>query len=329
MAKSGRSAATIATAKQYVEWCICNGVVAYPASYESVAGFITDKVRALDGSAKSEANMVSSIKVFGHHLNMPWLSSAAQYKLNKIRSQLHLQDKVAIKRMQPFVRSMILELLDQGLDVDNSPYDLLVATIILLGHNGLLRQGELLCGIQVCDLAWDRRTRSVTIQLPATKTHRSGAGVQVRITDHAGPSAYKFLLRWCTSQNLFGKPQQYIFPRYLHGHRKTGPCFDFRQTASKSWFRRMLNKVVVGLGFNPSMYSGHSLRAGGATDLFIIGVPYPKIKLYGRWKSDAALVYYREDIEVSRSVANAFGLGSYNISEDYEFGRVGVSTECV
>lgn len=91
----------------------------------------------------------------------------------------------------------------------------------------------------------------------------------------------------------------------------------------------MLNKVVVGLGFNPSMYSGHSLRAGGATDLFIIGVPYPKIKLYGRWKSDAALVYYREDIEVSRSVANAFGLGSYNISEDYEFGRVGVSTECV
>lgn len=319
----------MATAKQYVEWCICHGEVAYPVSYESVAGFITEKVRSLNGSAKSEANVVSSIKVFGHHLNMPWLDAASQYKLNKIRSQLHLQDTVAIKRMQPLVRSMILDLLEQVLDVEQSQYDLLVATILLLGHNGLLRQGELLCGIQVCDLAWDYRTKSVTIQLPATKTHRIGAGVHVRITDHAGPSAYKFLLRWCTSQQLFGKPLHYIFPRYLHGLQRTGPCFDFRQTASKSWFRRMLQKVIVKLGFNPSMYSGHSLRAGGATDLFIIGVPYPKIKLYGRWKSDAALVYYREDIEVSRSVANAFGLGSYSTREDYEFGRVGVSTDCV
>ena len=47
-------------------------------------------------------------------------------------------------------------------------------------------------------------------------------------------------------------------------------------------------------------------RAGGATDLFNMNVPYLYIKLWGRWKSDAALTYYRDRVAAKLSIANAF-----------------------
>ena len=45
---------------------------------------------------------------------------------------------------------------------------------------------------------------------------------------------------------------------------------------------RKLSKYAVGLaGYSPLSYSGHSMRAGGATDLFNAGVAYPVIKKFG------------------------------------------------
>jgi hypothetical protein len=41
------------------------------------------------------------------------------------------------------------------------------------------------------------------------------------------------------------------------------------------------------------LLSGHFLRSGGATGLFVERAPYPMIKKMGRWKSDAAMLYYR------------------------------------
>ena len=38
---------------------------------------------------------------------------------------------------------------------------------------------------------------------------------------------------------------------------------------------------------------GRSMRAGAATDLFDHGVPEYMVKLAGRWKSDAVLVYWK------------------------------------
>ena len=60
------------------------------------------------------------------------------------------------------------------------------------------------------------------------------------------------------------------------------------------------------IGENPDNYAGHSFRAGGATELFNRRVPYPIIKKFGRWKSDSALDYYRDEDETGKAVAKAF-----------------------
>ena len=83
--------------------------------------------------------------------------------------------------------------------------------------------------------------------------------------------------------------------------------YDFGKTASISWWRRKIKFCVKVLGLDPTFYSGHSLRAGGATDLFVQRVPYYLIKRMGRWKSDAAMLYYRSEEDVRTAVARAFG----------------------
>ena len=71
-------------------------------------------------------------------------------------------------------------------------------------------------------------------------------------------------------------------------------------------FEKFIKKMVSLIGLDKALYSGHSLRAGGATDLFVAKVPYPIIKKAGRWKSDAALTYHRDEDDVAKVVAHGF-----------------------
>ena len=72
-------------------------------------------------------------------------------------------------------------------------------------------------------------------------------------------------------------------------------------------FVRNIKKACSTAGYDSQFYAGHSLRAGGATDLFVARVPDHIIKKAGRWKSDAAL-YYRSESDVCNAVKQGFGL---------------------
>jgi hypothetical protein len=54
---------------------------------------------------------------------------------------------------------------------------------------------------------------------------------------------------------------------------------------TKAWFINKLKAHVKRLGFDPVHYSGHSLRRGGCTAMFLAGVPETFIAAHGRWRS--------------------------------------------
>ena len=57
-------------------------------------------------------------------------------------------------------------------------------------------------------------------------------------------------------------------------------------------FLKVIKQLAVKAGVDyPASYSGHSFRAGGATALAKAGVPDHRIKLIGRWLSDAYQLY--------------------------------------
>ena len=67
--------------------------------------------------------------------------------------------------------------------------------------------------------------------------------------------------------------------------RSDGTCFSYAKLQAK------LAKVSEQLGVKK--LTSHSLRAGGATNAFLSGVPGELIKILGHWKSDVYLKYLR------------------------------------
>ena len=98
------------------------------------------------------------------------------------------------------------------------------------------------------------------------------------------------------SRNLWSKPNCLIFPSFINANT----------SISKPWFRLRLKSLCSKAGLNSRLYSGHSLRSGGATDLFNAGVDFHFIKLLGRWKSDTALIYYRDRVGMRNAAFKGF-----------------------
>jgi len=63
------------------------------------------------------------------------------------------------------------------------------------------------------------------------------------------------------------------------------------QIITQSEFTQFLRSCLRILGYDHTLFSGHSLRRGGATHAFSKGVPGELVKSHGDWKSDSYLVY--------------------------------------
>lgn len=81
----------------------------------------------------------------------------------------------------------------------------------------------------------------------------------------------------------------YCVQYFLNRPKSKGPALcHFDTTPLTSYqFNAVLKKSLAYLGYNPTHYSSHSFRIGGATALYIKGKTEEEIKAFGRWKSDA------------------------------------------
>ena len=104
----------------------------------------------------------------------------------------------------------------------------------------------------------------------------------------------------------------------LHTHLKlnqvpaSAPLFPVRASDSESvqaitypQFSRFLARSLQAIGADPSEFSPHSFRRGGATFAFDCGLPAELIKLQGDWRSDAYLVYLEMTDHQKRTAVNA------------------------
>ena len=103
----------------------------------------------------------------------------------------------------------------------------------------------------------------------------------MQIFDYAGPSAYKYLRTWFNVHGLWSKPASYIFPNVVtSGKGKTTQLY-FNECVSKKWYERQLDAMLTAIGEDPKKYSVHSLRAGGATELFLAGASLAVVQNLG------------------------------------------------
>ena len=298
----------LAQMRRYEEHCTKLRLPAYPPSYDSVGSYLVGFVQRNQGSTKSLANVKSHLKTMATRKGLGWLSPTEAARLTALEAELRLEDHGGTERKLPLTMRLLVRIIGQlDLTVES---ELLAATLMAMGHDGLLRGGELCSGLRKEDFVWWADGSGVSLLLQRTKTHRSGGAVKVDIPDHELPfSAVKLLRRWWERRRLGEMPDRTIvFPDVVGRSQTFG-----EGTISLDWVRNRIKAAVAKLGLDPKRYSGHSMRAGGATDLFVARVPYHIIKKMGRWSTDAAMIYYRADEDVRRSVRRAFSRVARNL----------------
>ena len=65
------------------------------------------------------------------------------------------------------------------------------------------------------------------------------------------------------------------------------------QSLDRCKFVKCLKEALVFAGYDNSRYNSHSIRIGRTTDLAMAGISHEKIRIIGRWSSDAYMRYIR------------------------------------
>jgi len=116
-------------------------------------------------------------------------------------------------------------------------------------------------------------------------------------------------------------PQSVLCPVSAYKHMcrlvpgpKSGPAFVLLHGTGLSpvtyyQYQVFIRKVIAKVGLDPSLFSSHSFRRGGATWAFRAQVPGELVKVHGDWRSDAYLKYLDFSLDQRLLVAQAMVQG--------------------
>ena len=302
--------------------CEDKEVLPVPATFCVVASFLIAFVVKQKGRTASLRNKLCHIHLGYVERRWTWLDTADQRSLTKVMEALEYDDYAKTKRMKPLTSALLTQIFERRGSEHSTPISLLIKAVCALGHDGLLRGGEVTSGLLGSDVSFGDGT--MQIRVDRAKKHRQGAPGEVEISEFNWyGSAVKLMRKWVRARKLDVKPDRFLFPELIF-ERQTGKpiAMDFSKSLSYSALVKMVRYEVGMLGFDPFEYAAHSFRAGGATDLFQLGViRLQMIMKYGRWRSMAsALLYYREESEIAREVGQVF-LGAVRQHADREVGE--------
>jgi len=242
---------------------------------------------------------VYSVIKEGLELENDAVTKLTHITIKKVIKQLEFEDRAGVKQACPL---RLVHLLQLFKNQEMTDHELLFAAIATVGHCGMLRTANLTDGLKVEDVHWALDRTSFTLTIHRSKTERKGGPryLLFRKNGHSKACPVVLMNKWFNRMNLWDCKDYSLFPSI------TRYGFNFNKSISGDWIRKKIKLAVSSIGLNPAEYSGHSLRSGGATDLFAAGVPFYAIKKRGHWSSDAALLYYRDSLSADVMVFKAF-----------------------
>ena len=137
--KSARAKSRLA--RWYAAFAESANLPAFPASEQSVALFLIHFVLAMGGSAKSLSSVLMALHQESALLVLPWLLPGAELSISRLVSQLKFEDNGDTQRKAPLQEHHLQSLLSLC-NLDDA-HDLLMVTILYMGHDGLLQSREI------------------------------------------------------------------------------------------------------------------------------------------------------------------------------------------
>jgi hypothetical protein len=180
------------------------------------------------------------------------------------------------RRKRALTREDLL-IIYNNLTVSPSHDDHLFLSQLLTGFHALLRLGELVWPDKIIHRFYRKLSSRTSVQwypgafsfwLPTSKTDRIFEGNRVFVRSQSTPNPYDLFIAYLTSRDT-------LFP-----HRAELWLREDGSVPTRAWFLQRLHTYF------PSDTAGHSLRAGGATDLASRGFPPDTIMQIGHWLSN-------------------------------------------
>lgn len=258
-----------------------------PASAATVAAYL-----AAHSDTLSVATLMRRVATISKAHEVRHLSNPCRFEVVRATLRGIKRARGTMQRQaKPLIREDLFLVLEK---LGGSAKDVRDRALLLLGFAGGFRRSELV-GLDLADVEHVRQGLIVTIRF--SKTDQEGAGRKLGIPH--GRTRYCPVVafdQWLAMSGVIAGPIFRPVDRHgrIHSERLSGEAVSL-----------VVRACAAAAGFDPTGYSGHSLRAGFATSAAQAGVSSLKIRSQTGHASDAMLARYVRDSELF--VGNAVG----------------------
>lgn len=295
--EASRSPATrraYATAwRLWSEWSAARGASPMPADPVLVAAYVTSLAEA--GRAMASIDRALSA-ISAAHLDAGHADPTRHPGVVRSRAGLRRMVGVAPKRVShPLSTEEVRRI------VEAIPDDLRGArdrALILTGFSGALRRSEV-AALTLGDVSF--RPNGAVLHIASSKTDQEGEGQLVGLARGRRPETDPLaaLHHWIARAGLSQGSDPLFGPIAWSGERSRRTPLGGRDVA------RVLQGRAAAAGLGDLPISGHSLRAGHATEAAARGVPADRLARTTRHKSSAALARYVRPAEALSDTSSA------------------------
>ena len=162
----------------------------------------------------------------------------------------------------------------------------------LLAYAGFSRISELL-SIRRSNIVTEDLYHKIFFEVSKTDKYREGSWVYIAKTGNC-TCPYTYLIKYLEAARIPSFSLNFLFRSLRYDRKLKGNVLSSKPlTASRAG--EILKEKLETIGLDPSKFSNHSFRSGGATSAANLNVPDRLFKVHGRWKSDSAKDGYVRD----------------------------------
>lgn len=242
--------------KQFRIWCEQHRFVPLPASTEAVILYATDLTRNQGKKWNTLSRRLAAISQL--HQRGGFESPTRAWAMKQFLAGLRRELGVAPARKKPVLVGDLKKILDQIPDSLLGKRD---RALLLLGFAGALRRSELIA-LNAVDL--ERTSEGLIVSIRRSKTDQEGEGRKIGIPAGTDPGTCPIHATavWLAAAGIESGA---VF-RVMNRHGQVLP-----KRLSGEGVAIIVKRCVDKLGYDPALFSGHSLRAGLATSAAAAG----------------------------------------------------------
>ena len=271
--------------KQFALFCVYFNRRILPADRETLVAFF--ELFAVTASYDHLKNVYSSIKFFHKSLNYQFLED--DFQVTNVMQSIKRKLAKTPFQVLPITPKILLDLY-KFIDI-SKPADLALWSCFLVAFYGLFRKASVAPkSLESFDPSKEiSRQKIMIVDDNTALVYSNFSKTNQFMNKYAIIPLCKHDIRGLDPiyhlKKLYDTPAPPLYPAFSYVEQGRIKCITYSNFTSN--LKDLLNLA----GYSPNLYSGHSMRRGGATLLFQLGCSPLVIQAVGDWRSDQFLKY--------------------------------------